>query len=145
VAAEAAPVPAAELPAEDDRAPATSPLRLLIVEDHEPTLHTLSRLLARGGHHITRAASAAAALEAARAASFDVLISDLGLPDGTGYELFPRLRALHPALRAIVLSGYGTEEDLRKSREAGFFTHLTKPIDFAEVKRALHSLASAAS
>jgi two-component system CheB/CheR fusion protein len=117
------------------------PLRLLIVEDHEPTLETLVRLLARAGHHVTRAASITAAIEAASAASFDVLISDIGLPDGDGSELLPRLRALHPQLQAIILSGYGADEDIRKSWSAGYLIHLTKPIDFAELKRALHDIA----
>ena len=132
-----APAPSEELQ------PQTRPLRLLIVEDHEPTLQTLARLLARGGHQITCASSIATAMEAGQAQAFDVLISDIGLPDGFGYDLLPQLRALQPALQAIVLSGYGAEEDTRKSREAGFYTHLTKPIDFAEVKRALHTVASA--
>ncbi len=146
MAAAAAPpatAPPAHAPA-DDNPPSIRPLRLLIVEDHEPTLQTLARLLGRGGHHITCAGSIATAIEAAQAATFDVLISDIGLPDGFGYELLPRLRALQPALEAIVLSGYGADEDIRKSRAAGYRIHLTKPVDFAELKRALHDIAPAA-
>ena len=70
---------------------------------------------------------------------FDAVISDLGLPDGTGYELMETLRAAH-GLRGIALSGYGMDDDLRRSEEAGFSAHLTKPIDFAQLERALNDL-----
>lgn len=116
------------------------PLRLLLVEDHEPTLAVLGRLLTRAGHQVATAASVAAAVHAAQVATFDVLISDLGLPDGTGLDLLNRLRLLQPRVRAIALSGYGMEEDLRRSREAGFAAHLVKPVDFDHLRRALRDL-----
>lgn len=114
-------------------------LRLLVVEDHEATLDVLSRLLQRAGHQVTPVASLRQALAAAEAETFDVVISDLGLPDGTGFELMEKLRAAQ-GLRGIALSGYGMDEDLRRSREAGFGTHLTKPVDFTRLKRALEDL-----
>ncbi|HYR59284.1 MAG TPA: PAS domain S-box protein, partial [Chthoniobacteraceae bacterium] len=108
--------------------PAGRPLRLLVIEDHESTLATLGRLLSRAGHNVTCAGSAASALEAARATAFDAVISDIGLPDASGHELLSQLRALQPGLGAIALSGYGMEDDLRLSEEAGFHAHLIKPV-----------------
>lgn len=117
-------------------------LRLLLVEDHDSTLQVLSRLLTRAGHQVATATTLAEALSAAKRASFDVVISDLGLPDGTGNELMEILRARY-GLRGIALSGYGMEEDVVRSRQAGFATHLTKPVDFARLQRALEDVMSA--
>ena len=114
-------------------------LRLLLVEDHQSTIDVLERLLTRAGHSVTTAMSVANARKLAEAERFDAVISDLGLPDGTGYELMETLRAAH-GLRGIALSGYGMDDDLRRSEEAGFSAHLTKPIDFAQLERALNEL-----
>jgi len=120
--------------------PVAAPMRLLVVEDHEATRQVLTRLLTRDGHHVVEAASLAAARAAATTQRFDAVISDLGLPDGTGIELMEELRATH-GLRGIVLSGYGMEEDLRRSREAGFVAHLVKPVDMNDLRRALRQFA----
>ena len=117
--------------------PSSSSLRLLVVEDHEPTLAVLLRLLVRAGHQVTTATSVAAAARAGETALFDVLISDLGLPDGTGLDVLARLRTSQPRLRAIALSGYGMEEDVRRSLQAGFSAHLVKPVDFDQLRLAL--------
>jgi nitrogen-specific signal transduction histidine kinase/ActR/RegA family two-component response regulator len=114
-------------------------LRLLVVEDHESTLEVLARLLVREGHQVVATATLAAALEAAAKSPFDLVISDLGLPDGTGNELMEILRARYH-LRGIALSGYGMEDDVARSRQAGFATHLTKPVDFRQLRRALHEV-----
>lgn len=116
-------------------------LRLLVVEDDAPTLQVLSRLLTRAGHQVTTASSIAAARAAAASGKFDVVVSDLGLPDGTGIELMEHLRSAH-GLSGIALSGYGMEEDLRRSEEAGFVAHLVKPVDVAELRRMLRRLAT---
>ncbi len=113
--------------------------RLLVVEDHEETLTVLARLLRRRGHHVISARSMREGLAAAAKENFDAVISDLGLPDGTGFELMAKLRSAH-GLRGIALSGYGMDEDLRRSREAGFGAHLTKPVDFGQLERALEDL-----
>ena len=86
------------------------------------------------------AGSIAAAFSAAEAGLFDVVISDLGLPDGTGVELIITASAIQPAVRGIALSGYGMEEDLRRSQEAGFSSHLVKPVDFDQLRRALREI-----
>ena len=121
----------------------TGVLRLLLVEDHEPTLTVLRRLLVRAGHEVTTAGDIATAVAAAKATLFDVVISDVGLPDGTGFELISLLQGIQPALKGIALSGYGMENDLRRSREAGFSAHLVKPVDFDQLRRALRELLSA--
>ncbi len=125
---------------EAEPAPARDqPLRLLLLEDHEPTLRVLVRLLTRAGHQVVATSTVAGGLAAAKAGTFDAVISDLGLPDGTGFEAMAELRDKH-GLRGIALSGYGMEDDLRRSREAGFVTHLVKPVDFAQLRRALAQL-----
>ncbi|HBJ87544.1 MAG TPA: hypothetical protein DDZ88_27545 [Verrucomicrobiales bacterium] len=115
------------------------PLRLLLVEDHEATLQVLSRLLKRAGHSVTSAGTVAEAQAAARGQNFDFVISDLGLPDGTGHQLMAHLREAH-GLRGIALSGYGMEEDLRRSEEVGFVAHLVKPVDVNELRRILRQV-----
>lgn len=121
---------------------AQAPLRLLLVEDHEQSLQVLSRLLTRGGHSVVGVGTKAEALTQARQKEFDAVISDLGLPDGTGHELMQILHTQH-GLRGIALSGYGTDEDLKASRAAGFVAHLIKPVRFTELRHALHALGSA--
>ncbi|MDB6075223.1 MAG: DNA-binding response regulator, OmpR family, containings and winged-helix, partial [Verrucomicrobiaceae bacterium] len=117
-------------------------MRLLVVEDHEPTMQVLTRLLRREGHEVMSASRVADAREVAAQNTFDAVISDLGLPDGTGIELMEELRQKY-GLRGIMLSGYGMEEDMRRSREAGFIAHLVKPIDVNELRRGLRQLAEA--
>jgi CheY-like chemotaxis protein len=126
---EAVPCP----PAPKNAAPA-GPMRILLVEDHASTASTLARLLRKLGHDVSVAGGVAAGLAVARAERFDLLISDIGLPDGTGLDLVRQLRATHPDLPAIALSGYGTEADVRRSLAAGFTQHLTKPINLEQLK-----------
>jgi CheY-like chemotaxis protein/nitrogen-specific signal transduction histidine kinase len=103
-------------------------LRVLLVEDHADTARTLSRLLGRAGYTVIMASDVAGAAAAAEREPIDLLISDLGLPDGNGHEVIRRVRA-HRIVPAIAMSGYGMEEDLRRSRGAGFTEHLVKPVD----------------
>ncbi|MEI9898350.1 MAG: response regulator [Chthoniobacter sp.] len=117
-----------------------TPRRILLVEDHEPTLSVLTRLLTHAGHEVIPAQSVAAARAAAEENRFDILVSDLGLPDGTGWELMASLRVRYPNLPAVALSGYGMDEDQQRTREAGFATHLVKPVDFDQLRQALQRL-----
>ncbi len=87
----------------------------------------MQRLLTRRGYVVTLASSCAEALAAAQARSFDLVLSDLGLPDGSGLDLIGSLSQITKA-PAIALSGYGMPDDARKSRAAGFLEHLTKPV-----------------
>jgi PAS domain S-box-containing protein len=119
-------------------------LHILLVEDHADTREALADLLQMYGHDVQAAGSVAAALEAVAAARFDLVVSDLGLPDGSGLDLMPRIRALVPyGIQGICLTGYGMEEDIRKSREAGFLAHLTKPVNFQELAAVLGRIAAA--
>jgi signal transduction histidine kinase/DNA-binding response OmpR family regulator len=102
--------------------------RLLIVEDHADTQHSLTRLLERRGYEVRAVDGIGTAIEASQAFPFDVLISDMGLPDGTGIDLIQRLSA-DRRINAIALSGFGMEDDVRRSKDAGFAEHLTKPVD----------------
>jgi PAS domain S-box-containing protein len=119
-------------------------LRLLIVEDHADTALLLKRLLEASGFVVETAGSVAEALKAADSAHFDVLVSDLGLPDATGCDLMRQLRERHP-LKGIAMSGYGMEEDVRRSREAGFSEHLVKPVDISSLERAILNVVSQTS
>jgi len=101
----------------------------------------LRRLLARTGHHVATASTIAAAVTAAESGIFDIIISDLVLPDGTGVELISKLRTIQPGLRGIALSSYGMEDDLRRSKEAGFSAHLVKPVDYDQLRRTLRDMA----
>ena len=103
------------------------PMRILLVEDHEDTNRSLTNLLRRRGYHVQSALTFQSALDINAKEQFDVLISNLGLPDGSGIDLIQKL-ALKPPL-GIALTGFGMEQDIRKSREVGFQHHLVKPID----------------
>ena len=103
-------------------------MRLLLVEDHEDTNLSLTRMLRRRGYEVHPAFDVRSALDLAAAKEFDVLVSDIGLPDGTGTDLFRKLRAQRQIL-GIALSGYGMEEDIGRSRDVGFAHHLVKPVD----------------
>jgi PAS domain S-box-containing protein len=118
---------------------AVRPLRLLLVEDHLPSLQVLANLLIRDGHHVVAVGTITEAMAAAKAQTFNLVISDLGLPDGTGNQLMEKLRLDH-GLKGIALSGYGMDEDITRSRDAGFVTHLVKPVHMAELQRALGQL-----
>ena len=111
-------------------------LRILLVEDHVDTRRTLSRLLTHFGHQISEAECTQQALEIMEAKEFDVVLSDIGLPDGTGYEVIAQAKRKRPVM-GVALTGFGTEEDVRRGREAGFDFHLTKPVDFHELRTVL--------
>jgi PAS domain S-box-containing protein len=123
IAAGGAPAPAATTsPPKAARA-----LRILLVEDHGVTAKMMRMVLTAEGHTVEAAADVTAAVQLATEHDFELLISDLGLPDGSGHDLLRELRRCGKTFPAIALSGYGQEEDIRRSSEAGFATHLTKP------------------
>nr|MDQ3314257.1 response regulator [Verrucomicrobiota bacterium] len=103
--------------------------RILLVEDHEDTNRSLTQLLRRRGYHVRPAYNIAKALEVATEHEFDVLVSDIGLPDGTGVDLMRTLSASHRQICGIALTGFGMEDDIRRSRDGGFDHHLIKPVD----------------
>jgi CheY-like chemotaxis protein len=110
--------------------------RVLLVEDHIDTLRAARALLSELACEVVVASSVREALAAARAQSFDLVLSDLGLPDGNGLELMTHLRERY-GLSGIAVTGYGMEEDIRRSLSAGFVDHLVKPITFARLESAI--------
>jgi PAS domain S-box-containing protein len=110
--------------------------RILVVEDHADTLAVMSRLLKNIGFEVTTAGTVKEALDLAESHEFDLLLSDIGLPDGTGAELMAQLKSTK-GMRGIALSGLGFESDLARSHQAGFDAHLTKPINFQNLIRAI--------
>jgi PAS domain S-box-containing protein len=105
------------------------PLRILLVEDNSDTLRYLSMMLINRGYFVRTAKNLASALRAVCETEFELLISDIDLPDGSGLELMWRLRS-ESATIGIALSGFGSSWDIEQSRSAGFAEHLTKPVDF---------------
>lgn len=116
---------------------------ILLVEDHVSTRETLKKLLTRRNYEVVAAGTVAEALAHATARSFDFLVSDVGLPDGDGYQLMAAIRKTHPTLRGIALSGYGMEDDLQRSHAGGFATHLVKPVSISSLEKALSQIALA--
>ncbi|HZZ43966.1 MAG TPA: ATP-binding protein [Tepidisphaeraceae bacterium] len=118
--------------------PTPQSLSILLVEDHRDTALLLARLLRKRGHHVTTASSVADALSAAQSSHFDIVISDLGLPDGSGADVMRGLLSLPHPPRGIAVSGYGTDADKQQTHDAGFSVHLTKPIRLTDLEPHLH-------
>ena len=96
----------------------------------------MSKILEKRGYHVHSASSMAQALHTADTTDFDLLISDIGLPDGSGLELMRALCSKRP-VKGIALSGFGMEEDISRSHAAGFTEHLTKPVDIKHLEDAI--------
>ena len=143
------PVSQALAPAQEQAAPAVERIKsaghlhVLLVEDHAPTRAVLTRLLSREGHHVEAVGSCGEAREVCEACNkksgcrFEAVISDLGLPDGSGIDLIRDIKARFPEINAIAVSGFGSEEDLRRCAEAGFGHHLVKPISLDALRSSL--------
>src|SRR5205814_10665073 len=116
----------------------------LLVEDHLDTCSALEKLLIRRGHLVATAHNIRAAMETATRNRFDLLISDIALPDGTGTELMSYLRAIS-GLPAIAISGFGMNGDIEKSIEAGFSEHLVKPVKMENLEAAIDRVMTTAS
>ncbi len=123
------------------KTPTPGGLRILLVEDNSETGALLRRILERRGHRVDHASTMGAALDLADHAAYDVLLSDIGLPDGSGLKLMETLRKTRP-IPGIAMSGFGMDDDLRRSREAGFGEHLIKPLSIADLEDALGRVAS---
>ena len=117
------------------------PLRILLVEDHQDTRRALSRLLTHFGHCVVTTGTVATAKQIVGSDQIDVLLCDIGLPDGSGYEVAAQARAKR-RIKAIALTGFGTERDVLRSKEAGFDFHLVKPVNFQELQSVLDQLAA---
>ena len=134
---------AAQLPAAPSNASQRS-LRILLVDDHPDTTAALERLLRLRGHTVAAAHDMRSALETAERGQFDLLISDVGLPDGSGMELMTRLRA-RSGIPGIAISGFGMNGDVEKSMQAGFLKHLVKPVSLEKLEAAIQHAMSVSS
>ncbi|WP_321914847.1 MULTISPECIES: response regulator [unclassified Paraburkholderia] len=119
-------------------------LNILLIEDHEDTAEVMSQLMRSGGHEVAVAGSVAGALALTASMAFDLVVSDIGLPDGSGIDFIRAFRAQSTA-PAVALTGFGTDDDVRRSVEAGFTAHLTKPVNFEQLERLIEEAAAARS
>lgn len=114
-------------------------MQILLVEDHVSTADVISRLLRLKGHDVLTAGSVAEALGLVNGHPIDLIISDLGLPDGSGISLFEQVRALK-AIPGIALTGYGEAADVAEALKAGFAAHLVKPVDLDQLNDKIHEV-----
>ncbi len=114
----------------------SEPFRVIVVEDHAQAAECLREFLTAVGYKVYIAPDVASARALTKAIEFDVLLSDLRLPDGTGWELVEGLKSERP-VRAIAISGCNTAADIERSRRVGFLDHLAKPLVFDELTAAL--------
>jgi signal transduction histidine kinase len=119
--------------------PAPRP-RILLVDDHVDSVRPMQLFLETIGYQVTTAHSVATALRASSEEEFDMLVSDIGLPDGSGDDIIRQLQEKGHKLISIALSGYGTEQDIARSRAAGFQLHLTKPVSPQHLQTTIDSL-----
>jgi len=116
-------------------------LNILVVDDDADTRRILSRLLSKCGYEVAAVDCVQGALKLLEKDHFDTLISDISLPDSSGYELVREVKQ-RQWVTSIALSGFGTEEDVRRTVEAGFDHHLTKPVNFQDLRSLLRKIAS---
>lgn len=114
-------------------------MTILLVEDHHDTRHALGRLLTRRGHTVLEASDLKSALTLGREASYDLLMCDLQLPDGDGYQLLEALKREREII-AVAMSGHCAPSDLLRTKAAGFFSHLAKPYDIDGVRSVMASV-----
>ena len=112
-------------------------VNILLVEDHADTSRVISALLTRCGHEVVVAENLRDALHLVQNVRFDVLVSDIGLPDGTGLDLVSEAKKLHPWKKMLAVSALVSDSDRQAGLEAGFDEYLTKPLDFQHLRTAL--------
>jgi two-component system, chemotaxis family, CheB/CheR fusion protein len=115
------------------------PLRLLLVEDHVDSAELLAEMLSNHGHTVAIATCVSEALALARAQEFDVVVSDVGLPDASGYDLMQQIRSLY-TMKGIAVTGSSRAGDIERGREAGFSMHLIKPVSLRRLEAALEQV-----
>jgi CheY-like chemotaxis protein len=116
-------------------------LRILVVEDHSETLEALSRLLSHFGHEISVADGAQNALNIMNSNEFDVVLCDIALPDGSGYDVIAEAKRKRP-VKAVAISGFAATEDIERGKKAGFDFYLAKPVDFHELRSVLGKISA---
>jgi CheY-like chemotaxis protein len=114
-------------------------LRPLLVEDHLDSAELLAEMLQRHGHTVHVATTVSGALEVAQRETIDVVVSDVGLPDASGYDLMRKLRETS-AIKGIAITGSSGAQEVQRGREAGFSAHLTKPVSLRRLEQELEAL-----
>jgi DNA-binding response OmpR family regulator len=112
-------------------------MRILLVEDHHDTRHVLTRLLRHWGFDVSAAETLQAGLNQLQSEPIDAIVSDIGLPDGTGYALISEARRQGKNMLAIALSGFGFPIEVKVAKQTGFDHHLSKPFDCQELRSLL--------
>lgn len=121
------------------------PISILLVDDHEDTNRSLMLLLRRRGYLVESALDVASALTLAGRQTFDVLVSDVTLPDGSGIDLLSQMTLRPPRYGGIVISGYGMDEDVQRSKAAGYKAHLTKPVAVQRLDEVIQQMVGASA
>src|SRR5262249_3843932 len=116
-------------------------LRILVVEDHSDTLQALSRLLNHFGHEISTADGARSAVKMINSKEFDVVLCDIALPDGNGYDVIAEAKRRR-AVKAVALSAFAARADIEPGIKAGFDFHLAKTVDFHDLRSVLGQIAA---
>jgi signal transduction histidine kinase len=130
------PAEAANVPRKTTSEASQQGLKILLVDDHQDTCAALEKLLVRRGHLVAATHNVRSAMEAAVRNKFDLLISDIALPDGSGMDLMMQLRAISN-VPGIAISGFGNNSDIERSLQAGFSEHLIKPIKLEKLEAAI--------
>ncbi len=127
----------------EGRATARNPqgINLLLVEDHKDSAEVMSRLLRARGYSVETCSTVAEALKISNERHFNLILSDIGLPDGTGIDLIRRIRE-HSSIPAIALTGFGMDQDISRYKEAGFDAHLTKPVNIQKLEMLINQFFS---
>lgn len=112
-------------------------ISILLVEDHKDSAEVMSRLLRARGYSVETCATVAEALKIASGRHFNLILSDIGLPDGTGIDLIRQIRE-HSSIPAIALTGFGMDQDIKRYKEAGFDAHLTKPVNIQKLEMVIN-------
>jgi CheY-like chemotaxis protein len=132
--------------AETTTVAAATKIRILVVDDNRDSVESLAMLLRLTGHEVHTAGDGAEAVRSAVALKPDLILLDIGLPKMNGYEAARRIReALGDGVMLIALTGWGQDEDRRRSKEAGFDHHLTKPLQFDALQQLLAEMNKGAS
>jgi CheY-like chemotaxis protein len=131
-----------DVPPASSETPAAASLRILVIDDDRDIVQCMRDLLELCGHTVAVAYTGPTSIETARQFHPDLVLCDIGLPEMDGYAVAAALRQdpITGSARLLAISGYGQQEDLRRSREVGFDQHLTKPIDFAELEQLLAAM-----
>jgi DNA-binding NtrC family response regulator len=135
------PTEVASVPSKASSGASQQGLKILLVDDHQDTCAALEKLLVHRGHLVAATHDVRSAMETAARNKFDLLISDIALPDGSGMDLMTQLRAISN-IPGIAISGFGNNGDIERSLRAGFTEHLIKPIKLDDLEAAIERAVS---